>query len=122
MKTFTCFKTSLGIAVLAVFGFIPQQGRAQITITESDLTQIGSDYVAANDTLPTVTPGSRGTNQTWNLSGIKNLYQDTAFVVNAYTLPYYADFATANIGERIDLKGIREYAFGNISSSQLATV
>jgi hypothetical protein len=62
MKTFTYFKTMLGIASLASLACFTTN--AQITINKSDMPQIGGVYISTNDTTPTVTPGAAGTNQT----------------------------------------------------------
>jgi hypothetical protein len=120
MKTSTFFKTLWGITSLAVFSCF--NTTAQITLTVSDMIQIGGVYVSANDTLPTISPGSSGANQIWNLSALKNDYTDTDFVVNPATLPYYSDFTASHIGERIDSRGVIDYSFDNLSINSLTNI
>jgi len=118
MKTSTYLKTSFGVAAFTLLGFTSQ---AQITITESDMPQVGAIYVTVNDTnSETLAVGvASGSAQTWNLS-IGNNYIDTTFAENPSALPYYSDFASSNLAVRIDVPGEPEYIYGNLTSGSLA--
>jgi len=58
---------------------------AQITITQADIAPLFTQVRVASDTAPTVTPGSPGTNQTYNLAGLLNDKVDTL----TFTLPQF---------------------------------
>jgi hypothetical protein len=72
---------------------------AQITITQSDMPVLGKTIESALDTVPGVTPGSAGTNQTWSFGSLKTqtTILDT-FVLPSHTL-YDSSFLTSGIAD-----------------------
>lgn len=73
---------------------------AQITLTESDFSSY-SQYIEANiedsTKLLSVSPGTAGTNQTWDFSNLPNYdYLDTSGSVLPSQTPYASDFPNSN--------------------------
>jgi hypothetical protein len=100
-------KSLLCIASLAIGSALS----AQITITQSDIAPLYSQIRQANDTLPSVTPGSAGANQTWNLSGLHNDREDTLVFTLPQFTPYAADFPNANLAVVNSNNGSPMYIF-----------
>jgi hypothetical protein len=123
MKTSTYFKISIGMASMAILGCF--SASAQITLQESDMISIGGTYVLANDTAPalSVHPGAEGA-ANWNLTGLKNDYQDTAWGETPSTVPYYSDFSAynPNLALKINENGAHFYGFAIKSSTDLTTL
>lgn len=118
MKTSTFFKTSLSLAALALTGAF--NASAQITLNEGDMAQVGGQYIFINDTTPTVTPGSAGANQTWNLTGINNSYIDTTFALSPSSTPYNSSFPSSNLAMKAIIPGAGEsYEYANLGSDSL---
>ncbi len=90
---------------------------AQITITSTDLMDVGDSILLANvDSIPPdFGPGSAGPDQHWDFS---NLTKDTVVVlsfVDPSTTPYGADFPLSNIaveGMVVSGYGIEGWAYG----------
>lgn len=103
--------------LIIVFGaiityFNPHYCGAQITITQSDMPQIGNTYITAYDTIPGVLPGEAGNNQSWNLSAVKNQYVDSLIFVTPSATPYFSYFPTSNLACRTILGGpIKGYGY-----------
>lgn len=73
---------------------------AQITINRSDLGNlIGATVYQAYDStnLNTLSPGNAGENQTWDLTGISNDYQDTMQFLSPSGISCSNDFASATL-------------------------
>jgi hypothetical protein len=72
---------------------------AQITLTSADLGSIGDQVQQAVDTLPasTLSPGSAGTNQTWNFSGLAQHIVETVTFSNPNWNANSQDFPNANL-------------------------
>jgi Secretion system C-terminal sorting domain len=88
---------TLGLVAIATLSCLaPIRGLAQITITESDMTKINSYYITANDSTPTVAPGSSGASQTWNLGAIHNQSKDTLYCLGVSGQPDASKFPSAN--------------------------
>lgn len=120
MKNSAYFK--IPITVILLTALIVYTSSAQITITKSDMPEVGKVYIVANDTTPTVTPGSAGANQTWNLNGIKNVYTDSEFAIAPSATPYFSDFPTSNLVLRSFTPGFGyEDEFDNLSADSLVT-
>ena len=115
MKTPIYFKTlmvTVALAILTVF-----TAKSQIAITENDMPQVGRSYIIANDTAPTVTPGSAGANVTWNLSAINNTFADTTFALAASGTPYFYYFPASNLASRTNLVGLgQSYEYTDMSA------
>lgn len=92
---------------------------AQITITQSDIAPLYSQVRQANDTTPTVTPGTPGTNQTWNLTGLNNQREDTLVFTLPQFTPYSADFPNANMAVINSNNGSPSYSYLLNTSSSL---
>lgn len=71
-------------------------GMAQIVITTADMSIAGKAVFQANDTLPAISIGNPGSNQTWSITALVQHTIDTA-----RTMPYSsapnAKFSTANL-------------------------
>ncbi len=74
--------------------------RAQITLTAASFPNVGDSYVNLNDSLPSISLGSAGANQTWDLTMLNNQYSDTTNVVSVGSTPNGALFPTANLAAR----------------------
>ena len=73
---------------------------AQITISRNDLGDfIGAIFIQANDStsLSTLSPGNAGANQTWDLTGISNNYQDTLQFLSPAGMLCSDDFPNATL-------------------------
>lgn len=92
---------------------------AQITITNVDIANAGMTILQANDTMPTVSVGSAGTSQTWNLSALANNVQDTLYFNDTTGLPNASQFPTSNFAIKMKQQGQRAIVFANRSSSGL---
>lgn len=98
-KIFSSFVLLLSISFSAM---------SQITLTANSFPHIGDKFINHNDTLTaSLSPGSGGTNQTWNFAALNNHYNDTSEFVDPDTTPDGAAFPTAQLG------GIRDgnYAY-----------
>ena len=95
---------------------------AQITLTQSDMPQVGNVLITASDTAPTVTPGQAGPDQTWDLSAIRNQVAETTFCVTPSSTPYSTDFPSANLAARYVFKSASTFAYSNLSSGSLLSL
>ncbi len=69
---------------------------AQITITTADIAAPIKIIYQSNDTMPTVSQGSFGISQTWNMSALNTHTTDTMTFVSASWVPN-ASFSSANL-------------------------
>ena len=106
----------LKIFFLVSFCFSFSDSRSQITITRTDFASIGDMIINAHDTIPTVSAGSAGASQTWNLGGIMNHYSDTTVFSNPSSTPYAANFPTANLAGYNSRDSVYYYVYGSINS------
>ncbi|MDP2385252.1 MAG: T9SS type A sorting domain-containing protein [Bacteroidota bacterium] len=72
-------------------------GLAQITLTQSDMPQVGTAAITASDTSYNGTAGTIGTGQTWNFSTLLNHRTDAYFFAAANTQPGFSNFSGSNI-------------------------
>ncbi len=79
MKKSLLFITSFCIGILNV--------SAQIIITTADMPVPTKVIYQSNDTMPTVTIGSAGTSQTWNLTSVVEHTKDTATIIPYSAMP-----------------------------------
>lgn len=92
---------------------------AQITITQSDIAPLYTQVRQAYDSMPTVTEGNAGANQTYNLSGLNNHVEDTlTFTLPQFT-PYASDFPNANLAVINSNQGTPNYTYLMNTSSTL---
>ncbi len=75
---------------------LPLAGSAQITITLADVAPIFTVIRQAQDTTPTVTPGTAGAAQTWNLSALNNHSVDTLTFTAPQFTPYGSQIPGCN--------------------------
>ena len=80
--------TSICISVLSV--------NAQITINAGDMPTPFKIFYQANDTLPTVSVGNAGPNQTWTMTSLAQHTIDTSNTMSYFYAPN-AVFSTANL-------------------------
>ncbi|MGP8215185.1 MAG: T9SS type A sorting domain-containing protein [Bacteroidia bacterium] len=115
--------TLFSLSIISLFAFSGKAG-AQITITDSDMPIVGSKFVTGYDTLPSsltsVTPGSSGTNVTWNYSSLPTSYRDTDAIVNPSSTPYSSSFPTANLADTT--YGTPGYIYSSSSSSSYTII
>src|SRR3989344_3361870 len=72
-------------------------GFAQITLTQSDMPQVGTAAITASDTIYNGTTGTIGASQTWNFSALLNHQTDAYFFTAANTQPGFSNFSGSNI-------------------------
>jgi hypothetical protein len=70
---------------------------AQITITTADVSAPFKMIQQAHDSVPTVTPGSGGPSQTWNLSTLNTSALDTLEFLPPSFAPHATQFPTSNL-------------------------
>ncbi|CAN5783255.1 hypothetical protein BH11BAC7_BH11BAC7_17530 [soil metagenome] len=75
---------------------------AQITITQSDIAPLYSRVIQHNDTMPTVSEGNSGTNQTYNLSALQPQSTDTILFTLPQFTPNGANFPGSNFAAVIN--------------------
>ena len=76
--------------------------QAQITISQWDVANVGTQLLQANDTVKSNTigslsPGSSGANQTWNFSSLLSGWIDTLTFTNPAWLANGSNFPTSNL-------------------------
>lgn len=71
---------------------------AQITVNQGNLVVAGDVVIQNNDTLPSVSGPTTGTNQTWDYSALVAHTEDTMNFVAPGWLANSADFPTATLG------------------------
>lgn len=67
---------------------LPVAASAQITITLADVAPIFTVIKQVQDTVPTVTPGTAGPSQTWNMTGLNTHAVDTLTFTAPQFTPY----------------------------------
>lgn len=75
---------------------LPLAVSAQITISQADLAPMFTVIRQSQDTVPTVTPGSAGANQTWNMTGLNNHSVDTLTFTAPQFTPYGSQIPGCN--------------------------
>lgn len=92
---------------------------AQVTITTNDVAPIYTQILQAQDSMPTVTPGGAGANQTWNYTALNNGGVDTlTFTLPQFT-PYGSDFPGSNLAVDMRAQGVDSYTYLNNSTAEL---
>src|ERR1051326_4256836 len=99
--------------ISATFGV----ANAQITITMADIAGIGKVIKQATDTTPTISPGTAGTNQTWNFSALAQHSLDTLTFTNPYWTPFQSSFPTSNLAIEQGPNGNAGISYANLSGS-----
>lgn len=83
--------------IIILFVAIMTTVHAQLTISATSFPNVGDVFTHANDTSHTVSPGTTGTNQTWDYSALQNIFQDTSTFVSVASTPYASSFPSANL-------------------------
>jgi hypothetical protein len=78
------------------FCFILLSAKAQITVNYS--YQKGTFISGCDSIVPnSIFPGSKGANQTWDFTALRNIYEDTSIYMDASASPYFSKFPNANL-------------------------
>ena len=110
-------KTKLFTIALA---FIGLNSFGQITVTDTDLMNVGDIIYQAYDDAPasSISVGNAGPNQTWDFSALQVQEYDTTEFIDPAGTPFGADHPTANLC--IDDNG--EYIYINKNAQSLSLV
>jgi hypothetical protein len=93
-------KTKLSVII---FAFFSMNMSAQITVTDTDVLNIGDVIYEATDMLSVgLNPGNSGANQTWDFSALQNNMLDTITVLNPNSTPYVALHPDADVSIFMD--------------------
>jgi len=99
--------------------FIPLIAFSQISIVSTDMAVVGESISRQQDTLPTVTEGAAGANQTWILNTATPHVLVTTDVMLPSSTPYAADFPTSNLSMSNDGLG---FIYFSIDVNNLITM
>lgn len=79
--------------------FIGINAFAQITVTDTDLIDVGDIIYQATDTVPgsIISPGNSGANQTWDFSSLQVMELDTLEFISPSGTPFASMHPTANL-------------------------
>lgn len=103
------------ILFFLAFGYV---ANAQITLLDSDMGGIGSQYVTAIDTnVAGINLGSPGANQTWDLSMLTTHLIDTVDYLDPATTANASDFPTATLAIRQSLSD--QFNYLKVSATSL---
>ena len=103
------------LLILSSFSFVITSAIAQITITSNDITIPTHLVYQSTDTLPTVSVGSAGASQTWNMTALGQSTKDT-LLFESYAWAPNANYPTANLVVKQGSKSQFVYAISNSSS------
>lgn len=112
MKRLVLFSLMIVLAGVSAF--------SQISIYDYDIAATGATFEQRSDTMPSVTPGSAGTSQTWNFSSLASHDTMSYTAKNPATLPLGNRFTQANIALNED--GSANSFFFNKSTNSLISV
>jgi hypothetical protein len=114
MKKTLLFTTTLLVGALA--------SNAQITVTMADIAAPITVIQQAQDTMPTVTVGSSGISQTWNMSALNTHTTDTLnFISPSWTpLAGASAFPSANLAIEISNSGQPAYVYAYRTPSSMS--
>lgn len=109
-------KKNLLITASLLFGAVVSN--AQITLTTADVAAPIKVIYQANDTLPspTLSVGTSGISQTWNMSMLGTSTYDTLTFVSAAWGPEAASFPSANLAVKQGWQDFYAYAVSNSST------
>ncbi len=88
--------------------------KAQITVTTADIASPTKVIYQANDTMPTVSVGSFGTSQTWNMSALNTHSTDTMTFIS-YAWAPNSNFSTSNLVAKQGWQNAYVYLTNNAS-------
>jgi hypothetical protein len=101
-----------------VFLLLPFLSYSQITVTSSNLPNIGDTVITAYD-YGTYLPGSSGSNQNWDFSNASGTPEMILGFIDPLTTPYSSSFPSSNICAEVDSG---TYFYLNRSVNGLAAV
>jgi hypothetical protein len=93
---------------------------AQITITTADVAVPNKLIYQSNDTMPTVSAGSAGTSQTWNMAILNSHTTDTLNFISPSWTPYASSFPAANLSVKNGYAA--QYGMAQNTSSSLVVL
>jgi hypothetical protein len=88
--------------LLSVLVFSTLAANAQYVVTSFHSPVIGDVEYMAIDTLPSVTPGSAGASQTWDLSGMVSSVETITNYIDPSTTTFGSDFPDADVAADFD--------------------
>ena len=93
-------KTKLSVIILVFFSI---NISAQITVTDTDVLNIGDIFYEATDTVSVViNPGNSGANQTWDFSTLQSNIIDEIIVLNPNNTPHGVAHPDADVSVFMD--------------------
>jgi len=87
--------------LIYLFLLLPFLSHSQITVTSSNLPNIGDTVITAGD-YGNYLPGSSGTNQNWNFSNAAGTPEMLLGFIDPFITPYQANFPSSNLCVKID--------------------
>ena len=103
------------LLTFSLIGFSVITVSAQITITKADIAVPSKIMYLANDTFPTISVGTAGASQTWNMAALQNNKADTmTFMMADWTAN--AAFPTANLVAKQGYQNNFAYMINSVSS------
>ncbi|MCB9230790.1 MAG: PKD domain-containing protein [Bacteroidia bacterium] len=82
---------------LVILTLIPCLLQAQITLYSTDIAMVGDTILRAVDTVPAVSEGNPGANQTWDFSGAIDDELVVTRVVTPASTPYSGNYPASNL-------------------------
>jgi hypothetical protein len=84
------------IILLLTLCLLFQTIKAQIT---ANISYQKGTFLSGGDSLVpnSISPGSKGANQTWDFTALRNIYEDTTIYMDASSSPYFSKFPNANL-------------------------
>lgn len=90
--------------------------KAQITVTTADVVTAPKTVYQSNDTMPTVSVGSAGASQTWNMTALNTHTVDTLGFAPIGWTPYASAFPMADMALQFGSSGQYAYLISNASA------
>ena len=79
--------------------FIGLNSFAQITVSDTDIIDVGDIFYQAQDTLPSplISVGNAGSNQTWDFTSLQVHEYDTIEILDPFITPFASFYPTSNL-------------------------
>jgi len=111
-------------------GFIGLNALAQITVTDTDIIEVGDVIYQASDSIPStfITIGNSGANQSWDFSSLQEMETETIEVISPVGTLYGSMYPNANLCIEMDddllyldktSNGVEMVGFGNLPVNML---
>ena len=88
--------------LLILIFLTPMTFFGQITVTDSNLPNIGDSVITARDNTIFFPPGNSGVNQYWDFTNANGSIENILGFIDPSTTPYQSSFPTSNICVKID--------------------